>query len=242
MSVHCLWRCYRVNHAGRDSNVPLFRGRQEIIVCGRVSRQRWGVVGWWKAGEWWGEGQPQRKEEALGFELAGGCHNQRSVFVMVPPSFLISVHQNYVGTDAEKNPFFLSVVLSDQNNQRVPQYRAILWRKSVSSTCAKHHNIGNNPWSPSGDDGTEKQENSEPLMFCHNAFYSIPQFITLAIPLCISHNCTGLIVASLTTFESCDQVGRKESRSINKRRVFSAHDVLILMNLLHGTNSWYTPA
>uniref|UniRef100_A0A672RL02 GTPase-activating Rap/Ran-GAP domain-like protein 3 n=1 Tax=Sinocyclocheilus grahami TaxID=75366 RepID=A0A672RL02_SINGR len=40
------------------------------------------------------------------------------------------VHQNYVGTDAEKNPFFLSVVLSDQNNQRVPQYRAILWRKT----------------------------------------------------------------------------------------------------------------
>ncbi|XP_013862051.1 GTPase-activating Rap/Ran-GAP domain-like protein 3 isoform X3 [Austrofundulus limnaeus] len=44
--------------------------------------------------------------------------------------FLGKVHQNYVGTDAEKNPFFLSVVLSDQNNQRVPQYRAILWRKS----------------------------------------------------------------------------------------------------------------
>lgn len=41
------------------------------------------------------------------------------------------VHQNYVGTDAEKNPFFLSVVLSDQNNQRIPQYRAILWRKTV---------------------------------------------------------------------------------------------------------------
>ncbi|CAH2316635.1 GTPase-activating Rap Ran-GAP domain 3 [Pelobates cultripes] len=40
------------------------------------------------------------------------------------------VHQNYIGTDAEKNPFFLSVVLSDQNNQRVPQYRAILWRKT----------------------------------------------------------------------------------------------------------------
>ncbi|XP_051973418.1 GTPase-activating Rap/Ran-GAP domain-like protein 3 isoform X3 [Xyrauchen texanus] len=43
--------------------------------------------------------------------------------------FLGKVHQNYVGTDAEKNPFFLSVVLSDQNNQRIPQYRAILWRK-----------------------------------------------------------------------------------------------------------------
>ncbi|XP_031715720.1 GTPase-activating Rap/Ran-GAP domain-like protein 3 isoform X2 [Anarrhichthys ocellatus] len=43
--------------------------------------------------------------------------------------FLGKVHQNYVGTDAEKNPFYLSVVLSDQNNQRVPQYRAVLWRK-----------------------------------------------------------------------------------------------------------------
>ncbi|XP_055515700.1 GTPase-activating Rap/Ran-GAP domain-like protein 3 [Leucoraja erinacea] len=44
--------------------------------------------------------------------------------------FLGKVHQNYVGTDTEKNPFFLSVVLSDQNNQRVPQYRAILWKKT----------------------------------------------------------------------------------------------------------------
>jgi len=45
--------------------------------------------------------------------------------------FFLTVHQNYIGTDAEKNPFFLSVVLSDQNNQRVPQYRSILWRKIV---------------------------------------------------------------------------------------------------------------
>nr|KAF6484612.1 GTPase activating Rap/RanGAP domain like 3 [Rousettus aegyptiacus] len=44
--------------------------------------------------------------------------------------FLGQVHQNYVGNDAEKSPFFLSVTLSDQNNQRVPQYRAILWRKT----------------------------------------------------------------------------------------------------------------
>ncbi|XP_052525381.1 GTPase-activating Rap/Ran-GAP domain-like protein 3 isoform X13 [Tympanuchus pallidicinctus] len=44
--------------------------------------------------------------------------------------FLGKVHQNYVGTDSEKNPFFLSVVLSDQNNQRVPQYHSILWRKT----------------------------------------------------------------------------------------------------------------
>ncbi|NWU98044.1 GARL3 protein, partial [Upupa epops] len=44
--------------------------------------------------------------------------------------FLGKVHQNYIGTDAEKNPFFLSVVLSDENNQRVPQYHSILWRKT----------------------------------------------------------------------------------------------------------------
>lgn len=78
MSVHCLWRCYRVNRTGRDSNAPLCCRRQEIIVRGRVSRQRWGVVGGWKAGKWWGEGQTQRKEEALGFELAGGRHYQHN--------------------------------------------------------------------------------------------------------------------------------------------------------------------
>ncbi|XP_010611887.1 GTPase-activating Rap/Ran-GAP domain-like protein 3 isoform X2 [Fukomys damarensis] len=44
--------------------------------------------------------------------------------------FLGQVHQNYIGNDAERSPFFLSVTLSDQNNQRVPQYRAILWRKT----------------------------------------------------------------------------------------------------------------
>ncbi|KAM4877354.1 GTPase-activating Rap/Ran-GAP domain-like protein 3 [Thomomys bottae] len=44
--------------------------------------------------------------------------------------FLGQVHQNYIGNDVEKSPFFLSVTLSDQNNQRVPQYRAILWRKT----------------------------------------------------------------------------------------------------------------
>ncbi|XP_057238907.1 GTPase-activating Rap/Ran-GAP domain-like protein 3 isoform X3 [Malurus melanocephalus] len=44
--------------------------------------------------------------------------------------FLGKVHQNYIGTDAERNPFFLSVVLSDQNNKRIPQYHSILWRKT----------------------------------------------------------------------------------------------------------------
>ncbi|XP_077987218.1 GTPase-activating Rap/Ran-GAP domain-like protein 3 [Glandiceps talaboti] len=44
--------------------------------------------------------------------------------------FLGKLHQNYVGADADKNAFFLSVVLTDANNHNVPQYRAILWRKT----------------------------------------------------------------------------------------------------------------
>ena len=48
-------------------------------------------------------------------------------------NFSLSVHQNYVGTDHEKNPFFLSVVLNEDNNTCVPLYRAILFKKTVSS-------------------------------------------------------------------------------------------------------------
>lgn len=44
----------------------------------------------------------------------------------------ISVHQNYVGTDIDREPFLLSVVVTDVNNHNVQQYRAILWCKSVS--------------------------------------------------------------------------------------------------------------
>ena len=42
------------------------------------------------------------------------------------------MHQNYVVCDGEKEPFFLSVVVTDANNHNVPQYRAILWKKTVS--------------------------------------------------------------------------------------------------------------
>ncbi|XP_073980334.1 GTPase-activating Rap/Ran-GAP domain-like protein 3 isoform X2 [Rhodnius prolixus] len=44
--------------------------------------------------------------------------------------FLGKLHQNYVGVDSEKVPFFLSVVLTDTNSQCVPQYRVILWKKT----------------------------------------------------------------------------------------------------------------
>ena len=42
------------------------------------------------------------------------------------------MHQNYVGCDVDKEPFLLSVVVTDANNHNVPQYRAILWKKTVS--------------------------------------------------------------------------------------------------------------
>ncbi|ELT91917.1 hypothetical protein CAPTEDRAFT_143813 [Capitella teleta] len=44
--------------------------------------------------------------------------------------FLGKLHQNYVGGDLEKEPFFVSVVVTDANNHSVHQYRAILWRKT----------------------------------------------------------------------------------------------------------------
>ena len=50
-------------------------------------------------------------------------------------SLFPTVHQNYVGIDGDKNPFALSVCLTDANNFGVPQYRAILWRKTVSVSC-----------------------------------------------------------------------------------------------------------
>ncbi|XP_060602892.1 GTPase-activating Rap/Ran-GAP domain-like protein 3 [Ruditapes philippinarum] len=46
--------------------------------------------------------------------------------------FLGKLHQNYVGIDLDKDVFLLSVVVTDANNHNVPQYRAILWTKTVS--------------------------------------------------------------------------------------------------------------
>lgn len=51
-------------------------------------------------------------------------------------SFLcwIVVHQNYVGIDSEKNPYFLSIVSHESGNKSTPLYRAMLFRKQVSIT------------------------------------------------------------------------------------------------------------
>ncbi|XP_041371207.1 GTPase-activating Rap/Ran-GAP domain-like protein 3 isoform X2 [Gigantopelta aegis] len=54
--------------------------------------------------------------------------------------FLGKLHQNYVGTDSEKEPFLLSVVVTDANNHNVPQYRAILWRKTGAKKICLPYN------------------------------------------------------------------------------------------------------
>lgn len=40
------------------------------------------------------------------------------------------VHQNYVGIDSEKNPYFLSIVSHESGNKST-LYRAMLFRKQV---------------------------------------------------------------------------------------------------------------
>ncbi len=41
------------------------------------------------------------------------------------------VHQNFIGLDVEKNPFVLSVCVTDEDNYGVLQYRTILWKTMV---------------------------------------------------------------------------------------------------------------
>lgn len=48
--------------------------------------------------------------------------------------FLGKLHQNYVASDHERNPLFLSVVMSEGGDQCVSHYRVILWRRTVSET------------------------------------------------------------------------------------------------------------
>ncbi|XP_060525674.1 GTPase-activating Rap/Ran-GAP domain-like protein 3 isoform X2 [Cylas formicarius] len=44
--------------------------------------------------------------------------------------FLGKLHQNYVGLDNDRNPFFLSIVVNEDNSTCVPLYRAILFKKT----------------------------------------------------------------------------------------------------------------
>uniref|UniRef100_W8AJE0 GTPase-activating Rap/Ran-GAP domain-like protein 3 n=1 Tax=Ceratitis capitata TaxID=7213 RepID=W8AJE0_CERCA len=50
--------------------------------------------------------------------------------------FLGKLHQNYVGVDAEKSPYFLSVVSQDSGHQGAPMYRAIMFKKHGTQKIA----------------------------------------------------------------------------------------------------------
>lgn len=54
-----------------------------------------------------------------------------------------AVHQNYVGTDTDKQPYFLSIVSQDSANQFMPPmlYRVMLFRKEVSADSVCSLNI-----------------------------------------------------------------------------------------------------
>lgn len=54
--------------------------------------------------------------------------------------FLGKLHQNYAGMDSDKEPYLLSVIVTDANNHNVPQYRAVLWQKSGAKRICLPYN------------------------------------------------------------------------------------------------------
>ncbi|XP_028407633.1 GTPase-activating Rap/Ran-GAP domain-like protein 3 isoform X2 [Dendronephthya gigantea] len=46
--------------------------------------------------------------------------------------FLGKLHQNYIGLDVDKNPFVLSICVTEEDNYAVLQYRTILWKRMGS--------------------------------------------------------------------------------------------------------------
>lgn len=50
---------------------------------------------------------------------------------------LPAVHQNYVGIDSEKQPYFLSIVSQDSGTKSMPLCRVILFRKQVRTEYQK---------------------------------------------------------------------------------------------------------
>ncbi|XP_046475238.1 GTPase-activating Rap/Ran-GAP domain-like protein 3 isoform X2 [Neodiprion pinetum] len=71
------------------------------------------------------------KEEMFGSPSTPVLENPENQTRWYFKYFLGKLHQNYVGSDQERSPIFLSVVLSEGAGDRcVPHYRAILWRRT----------------------------------------------------------------------------------------------------------------
>ncbi|KZC09628.1 GTPase-activating Rap/Ran-GAP domain-like protein 3 [Dufourea novaeangliae] len=73
---------------------------------------------------------PGEKEEMFGSPSTPILENPEYQTRWYFKYFLGKLHQNYVAADQERNPLFLSVVTSEVNDQSVPHYRVILWRKT----------------------------------------------------------------------------------------------------------------
>uniref|UniRef100_A0A182QQQ9 Rap-GAP domain-containing protein n=1 Tax=Anopheles farauti TaxID=69004 RepID=A0A182QQQ9_9DIPT len=54
--------------------------------------------------------------------------------------FLGKLHQNYVGIDSEKNPYFLSIVSQESGSKCMPLYRVMLFRKQGAQKLALPYN------------------------------------------------------------------------------------------------------
>ncbi|XP_052567253.1 GTPase-activating Rap/Ran-GAP domain-like protein 3 isoform X2 [Culex pipiens pallens] len=54
--------------------------------------------------------------------------------------FLGKLHQNYVGIDSEKNPYFMSIVSQDSGSKCMPLYRVMLFRKQGAQKLALPYN------------------------------------------------------------------------------------------------------
>ncbi|XP_064458202.1 GTPase-activating Rap/Ran-GAP domain-like protein 3 isoform X3 [Ornithodoros turicata] len=84
-------------------------------------------------------GERSDKEELFGSPSTPVLENPEYQTRWYFKYFLGKLHQNYVGADCEKTPFFLSVVLTDSNTQGLQQYRAILWKKTgAQKICLSH--------------------------------------------------------------------------------------------------------
>ncbi|XP_076182297.1 GTPase-activating Rap/Ran-GAP domain-like protein 3 isoform X2 [Ptiloglossa arizonensis] len=73
---------------------------------------------------------PGEKEEMFGSPSTPILENPEYQTRWYFKYFLGKLHQNYVASDQERNPLFLSVATSEVSDQSVPHYRVILWRKT----------------------------------------------------------------------------------------------------------------
>ncbi|KAJ8672830.1 hypothetical protein QAD02_004090 [Eretmocerus hayati] len=73
---------------------------------------------------------PGEKEEMFGSPSTPVLENPEYQTRWYFKYFLGKLHQNYVASDHDRNPLFLSVVINEGGDQCMPHYRVILWRRT----------------------------------------------------------------------------------------------------------------